>query len=111
MALTTKDKKRIAAYSVGAAASCIRNGLKLTAFVAKCGISMGEIMGTFIMGSALSLADQITGSHSGPNIGDSMSRGLANSLRSAADWTSNIGCRGVTSLELMAKRKIVTGRW
>ena len=111
MPLSRKDKKRIAAYSVGAAAKCVRGALMTSAFIAKVGISGGELLGSLIIGSSMALADELTGVHSRTHVGDTVSHGLCNTLRKAADWTSDTGCRGVSWVEKMAKRKIITGRW
>jgi len=111
MPITRKDKKRMAAYSVGAAATCIRAGLKTAAFIAKIGITGGEILGSLVIGSSMALADELTGVHSRTNVGDGLARGLCSTLRQATDWTAGTGCRGVSWIEKMAKRKIITGHW
>lgn len=110
MPLSRKDKKRMAAYGVGAAASCIRAGLKTAAFITKIGITGGEILGSLIIGSSIAMAGELTGVHSRSNVGDSLACGLCGTLRQAADWTAGTGCRGVSWLEKVAKRKIITGR-
>jgi len=111
MALSKKDKKRIAAYSVGAAASCIRGGLKTAAFIAKIGITGGELLGSLIIGGSMAMADELMGVHSRTNVGDGLARGLCSTLRQATDWTAGTGCRGVSWFEKALKRKIVTGHW
>jgi len=111
MPLTRKGKKRLAVYGVGAAASCIRAGLNTAAFIAKIGITGGEILGSLIIGSSMAMAGELTGVHSRSSVGDGLARGLCSTLRQASDWTAGTGCRGVSWFEKALKRKIVTGHW
>ena len=106
MNLTRKDKKRIAIYSLQAVSATLRTGITTANYITKFGLKAGELMSTLIIGSAMSIADEMCGVKSRTNIGDSMFRGLSSLLARTADFTAQRANKGVSYIENLAKEKI-----
>ena len=61
MALTRKDKKRIAIYSLKAVSATLRTGITTANYITRFGLKAGELMASLVIGSAMSMADEICG--------------------------------------------------
>jgi len=111
MAMSRKDKKRIATYAAGAAAAALRGAIKSACFVAKTGFGGGAMLNTMLLGSAISMTDQLLGTHSPSIVGDEMLRGCSAILNNGADWGGGMLTRGVNAAEKFAKKQIIYGNW
>lgn len=106
MALTRENKKRIAIYSVKTASAILRTGITAANYITRFGLKAGEMMATLVVGSAMSMADEICGVHSRTNIGDGMMHGLSSLLAKGADFTANTANKSISYIEKYAEEKI-----
>jgi len=107
MVMSRKNKKRMYAYAVGASASCMRGAIKTASFMAGMGLKGGDVLGAMVIGNAYAITDELLGTHSSTMVGDTMWQGCSALLSQGTDFAERQATRGISALELAAKRKII----
>lgn len=110
MPMSRKDKKRMAIYATGAAATVVRGGIHTAYYITKLGIAGGTMLSQLIVGSSIAFADEICGTHSSTQVGDGMARGCSALLNKGADWGDSKLSGGVSAVEKYIKKKIIQSR-
>ena len=107
MAMSRKDKKRMAIYAAGAAAATMRGAVKTAWFIGKTGIAAASALNSMIFGSAMAITDELVGSNSRPIIGDEMLHGCSALLNNGVDWGNGMATRGIDAVEKYTKNQIM----